>query len=784
MQGTMRTRVLTLATIGAIGASLAFAASASAASIVVTSTADPGGTSSQCTLRQAIDSANSDATPLASNCTGGSGTDTITFAQSILPAHITLSGGELAPSSDMTIQGPGPASQVTVDGNNVTRVFEIIGKDPVNGDPGPTVTMSGLTVTGGHYFYPGPDPRGGAGIANDFNAILTVDHSVVTNNNAIADINGGGSQQFTIGQVYGGGILSNGTLNVVDTTISGNTLNANAIGGMFGTDAQAFGAGIASLNNRDLNVVRSTISGNSATATAPTGNGRSTTTSGGGIQAFSGGTASIISSTIANNTVNSGAADTVTEQGGGITSAATMTVTSSTVTGNDGLDGANLAVDPFDGSMSLANTIAAAPVSGPNCARVTSAGYNFSSDATCDPTGTGDVQNGNANLLALGNYGGPTQTRPPAAPSVGNTGVIDLGLAPTTVPATTTDQRGLARTVNYDIANPTGGDGTDIGAVEIQGATPQGTTPTSPGTGSDPVVFGDAEPSSSVSVYGDGSCTSLLGNGPASSFNSPGLDTGLSVLENTATPLSVNALYGNATSDCSTITYQRLPALPTLDSTNPASGTDDNTPMVIGTATDSSMVTIYKAAGCTGPVAGSGTGDALVTPGIQVTVANNTVTSFYAKATGVGGTTACTSTGLTYVNPPATPTLTSTNPPSGSDNNNPNLIGTATASSTVNIYTVAGCTGPVAGTGSGATLAGAGIPVSVPDNSTTSFYAKASGVGGTSGCSGARTYAEVTPAVVIPPPVVTPTPAPAAKKCKKGFKLKKVHGKKKCVKKK
>ncbi|MDX6606168.1 MAG: hypothetical protein QOD14_708, partial [Solirubrobacterales bacterium] len=99
-------------------------------------------------------------------------------------------------------------------------------------------------------------------------------------------------------------------------------------------------------------------------------------------------------------------------------------------------------------------------------------------------------------------------------------------------------------------------------------------------------------------------------------------------------------------------------------------------------------------------------------------------------------------------------------------------------------YKAAGCTGPVAGTGSGATLAGAGIPVSVPDNSTTSFYAKATGVGGTSGCSGARSYTEVTPAVVIPPTVVTPTPAPAAKKCKKGFKLKKVHGKKKCVKKK
>jgi CSLREA domain-containing protein len=106
MRGVVRSPVLMLATIGAVAVSVAFAASASAASIVVTSTADPGGTSSQCTLRQAIDSANSDATPSGSNCTAGSGTDTITFAQSILPAHITLSGGELAPATNMTIQGP------------------------------------------------------------------------------------------------------------------------------------------------------------------------------------------------------------------------------------------------------------------------------------------------------------------------------------------------------------------------------------------------------------------------------------------------------------------------------------------------------------------------------------------------------------------------------------------------------------------------------------------------------------------------------------------------------
>jgi hypothetical protein len=156
---------------------------------------------------------------------------------------------------------------------------------------------------------------------------------------------------------------------------------------------------------------------------------------------------------------------------------------------------------------------------------------------------------------------------------------------------------------------------------------------------------------------------------------------------------------------------------------------------------------------------------------------------FYAKATGVGGTSDC-SAGITYARRPALPALTSTNPASGADNNAPKLIGTADASATVDLYTVPGCTGTIAGSDTGATLAGAGIPVSVADNSTTVFYAKASGVGGTSDCSDGLSYTEVTPPPT-PPPSTTPTPTPTPKpKCKKGFKLKKVKGKKKCVRKK
>jgi CSLREA domain-containing protein len=690
MRDNTRKRIAMLAALGAVAASLGSAASASAASIVVNSAADPTVDASHCTLRQAIDSANSDATPSGSNCVAGAGTDTITFAQSILPAHITLTG-ELAPATNMTIQGQTTdPSQVTVDGDNQYRDFEIIGADPGGGTPGPTVTLSGLTVMKGHYFYPGPMPQGGAGIAVDFNSILTVDHSVVTDNHAAADINGGGSQQNTIGQVWGGGILSNGTLNVTDSTITGNTLNAHAIGGTSVTAAVADGAGIASFPARSLNVNRSTVLGNSATATAPTGIGKATETLGAGIMTFSQGTASVTDSTIVNNTLSAGTADQRTEFGGGFAAASSTTVTSSTVTGNQALEGANLAVDPNDGSMSLTNTIIAEPTTGANCARVTSAGFNWSDDGTCDPNGTTDVANTDPHLLALSNYGGPTLTRPPAAPNGTDPTVIDKGVAA----SLTADQPGLPRTVGYDIANATGGDGTDVGAVEVRGATPTSSNPASPGDSSSPNILGTSEPNTTVSLFQNGTCASTaLGTASNTVFAATGINAPGPFAVNTSTAFTAQAAYGTATSACSSpFNYQRRPALPTLTSTNPASG---------------------------------------------------------------------------------------------GDNNNPKVIGTATASSTVNIYKGAGCTGPVAGTGSAATLAGAGIPVSVPDNSTTSFYAKATGVGGTSDCSAPLSYTEVTPPPPAPPAVTpTPTPTPTKKKCKKAKKRVAQSAKKKCKKKK
>jgi Bacterial Ig-like domain/Glycosyl hydrolase catalytic core len=93
--------------------------------------------------------------------------------------------------------------------------------------------------------------------------------------------------------------------------------------------------------------------------------------------------------------------------------------------------------------------------------------------------------------------------------------------------------------------------------------------------------------------------------------------------------------------------------------------------------------------------------------------------------------------------PPATPRITSFSPNSPANDNNPEARGTAPAGTTVKLYKTAGCTGTQAAQGSAAKFASPGITVSVADNTTTAFRAKArDAAGNVSGCSSARNYVE------------------------------------------
>src|SRR5207249_3036416 len=137
------------------------------------------------------------------------------------------------------------------------------------------------------------------------------------------------------------------------------------------------------------------------------------------------------------------------------------------------------------------------------------------------------------------------------------------------------------------------------------------------------------------------------------------------------------ATSGN-TSACSTsnITYvedSTPPAQPTLTATSPTSPANNNSPKIIGSAEAGSTVKLYTNSSCTSAIAASGSAASFASPGLTVSVADDTSTTYWATATdAAGNTSACSTSNITYVEdstPPAQPTLTATSPTSPANNN-------------------------------------------------------------------------------------------------------------------
>ncbi|MBI3846846.1 MAG: hypothetical protein HY292_19655 [Planctomycetes bacterium] len=106
---------------------------------------------------------------------------------------------------------------------------------------------------------------------------------------------------------------------------------------------------------------------------------------------------------------------------------------------------------------------------------------------------------------------------------------------------------------------------------------------------------------------------------------------------------------------------------------------------------------------------------------------------------------------------PAAPVFTGSSPTSPANANNPSIQGTAEPGTTVRLYTTSDCSGASVASGTASAGGTFSIPVTVPDNSTTTFYATTTdGVGNTSLCSASGiTYVEDSAAP--PAPVVTGT---------------------------
>jgi Bacterial Ig-like domain/Bacterial Ig domain len=131
--------------------------------------------------------------------------------------------------------------------------------------------------------------------------------------------------------------------------------------------------------------------------------------------------------------------------------------------------------------------------------------------------------------------------------------------------------------------------------------------------------------------------------------------------------------------------------------------------------------------------------------------------TFTVQATdSVGNTATATRSFSVDTTAPGAPALTATDPASPANDNSPKVKGSAEAGSTVKLYDNAACSGSSIGSGTAAELGGAGITVSVPDDTVTDLHATAAdSVGNVSACSTGLAYTERSTLPANPAPEIT-----------------------------
>ena len=276
------------------------------------------------------------------------------------------------------------------------------------------------------------------------------------------------------------------------------------------------------------------------------------------------------------------------------------------------------------------------------------------------------------------------------------------------------------------------------------------TTPGSPGNQTSILVHGLAEVGSTVEVFTNSSCSgTAVASGTEVTFSAPGFP--VTVAPNTTTPLSARAtdIAGNVGA-CAVPTGFVHDSIPPGPPTNvlitPLSPANDNTPQVSGTAESGSTITVSESSNCTGASLGSGSAGLFSSPGIAVTVGDNTTTDLSVRAVDAAGNASpCVSAG-TYTEDsgaPAAPANLVVLPSGPANNNTPSVSGTAEAGTSVEVFTNSTCTGIPAATGSASTFATPGLAVSVGDNTLTIFSAHATDAAANTGpCALTSVYIE------------------------------------------
>ena len=444
---------------------VAMPSAAQAATLQVTKTQDSndGTCNADCSLREAI---------IAANATAAADTIRVPAGGHVL--SITGAGEDAAATGDLdilnpvTIVGPTDAAAV-VDATGLgDRVFHVLGASDV--------TFIRINIRDGRP----PVGANGAGILNESGSV-TVRRGSISDN--FAD------------EADGGGIYSDGTIKLFDTTL---VLNGADRGGGLANDGTAQivgsriqylnafnGAGIFNGAGADL-VIRDTLIGWNQALTRGSGISNS-------------GTLTIASSTLRDNRAD--------DEGGTLANDALATLTNTTFSMNGGpsapvggilvsstgtLSATNVTLaDSTGNEIYVADqgeiTLKASVLSNDtydDCAgTVTSAGYNLASDTSCGLAGPADQQGVDAGLGFLQENGGPTWTYalPAGSPAIG----AGSDCAPL-------DQRGVPRSL---------GGRCDIGAYERVFC--EGVLVNKVGTPQRDVLFGTSEPDGILLLEGN-----------------------------------------------------------------------------------------------------------------------------------------------------------------------------------------------------------------------------------------------------------------------------------------
>lgn len=235
-------------------------------------------------------------------------------------------------------------------------------------------------------------------------------------------------------------------------------------------------------------------------------------------------------------------------------------------------------------------------------------------------------------------------------------------------------------------------------------------------------------------------------HGTASDFVTWGIE--VSVQDDSITTFYARARMPDGLTGCSGgFEYQEI-STPTITGVDPDSGSNDNTPMLTGTAAPGTDTVEIFDADC-GGVSPRWVGLAaqFTSNGIEVSVPDDSLTVFYARSISAEGASAC-SEGFTYKEQ-STPTITDSDPDSPSSNNTPRLKGIPAGNDVIEIFDdLEACRGGAPRWhGTAADFTSAGIQVSVADDTVTTFYARGLRAGEMTGCSAGFTYEER----VLPP---------------------------------